>query len=192
MLHLHWSDIFMLMPGCFAPCKQQWVWRSSSCFIIFWFMRFGSTVFLPSAPPPSALCLHLPPTNMLEAHCFPKCTSSKEGFHNFIIYFSFPSPSLPKRWTNKPGCSLGYPRFLLPVTLQLLPIYVQRALKSQEEAVQAGSFVVVAGAINTLAPTGGLKSKHGFSSHTLSDQQWVLINEGNPWFCSVFDLIKFS
>lgn len=69
----------------------------------------------------------------------------------------------------EPGWTLGYPLShppLPPASVSHLPLYVQKALRSQEEAVYAA---IVARAINTLAPRGGSGVKAWL--HSVSNQE---------------------
>ena len=117
-------------------------------------------------PPPA------PTSTVLESRCIPQGISSKAAFHNFIIcfflfFFLFLSPTVPISGQTNPSCSLGYPLFLLLLLLLLLLLPV--ALSSfahicPESSAVAGKgslsrSVIVARAINALAPTWGSEVK---------------------------------
>ena len=153
-------------------------------------MRFGSTVPLPLPPPNLLLFLHVGGPLLSPRHI-----SKSKGFitinHLFISCFISAG-----EWTNNQGCSLGYPRFLfLPEAVCRLPIYVQSALRSQEEGVEA-DLLLLQEPSTLWHRREDWKSKHGLSPHhyqmnnvVLGRQPGTNKTRGNPCLCSVWQAV---
>lgn len=111
--------------------------------------------------------------------------SLKTAFHNRFL-FKINLLSLPVSGARLlPGIPPLPPPFPtpLPASVSRLPLYVQTALRWQEEA---GYATIVAQAINTLAPRGGSGVKAGLQS--ISNRQPRSHNMGNPcFFCAQWD-----
>lgn len=145
-------------------------------------MRSGSTVSVPFTPHPVS---PTPSSTVLEARCIPQGTSSKTRFHTFIICFLYPSLSLP----NKPGYSLGYPRFLLLLPVAVCP-YMSRMLHDHRKR-QFMQTCYCCTSHQHFGTKWGIGSHSMASVHTLSDKQYSCVqgtrkpqNKGNPRFCS--------
>lgn len=141
-----------------------------------------------------------PPCTMMKGLSFLWGSLQRKGFITLLFILS---PILSaSRGTNKRGCSLGYPRFLL---LLLLLAEARRsfALICPKSSAITGRgrlswSVIVAGDNNTLAPTWEVWSQSMSSVRPLSHKQYgsvqatrKLEHMGNPRFCSVWWGVTF-
>ena len=142
--------------NCPCPCYHP---RPSFLFFFFFFFFF--------------LLLQLHPAPCWSPAAFPKAFLQRQPFITslsvffFFFFFLFLSPTVPISGQTNPSCSLGYPLFLLLLLLLLLLLPV--ALSSfahicPESSAVAGKgslsrSVIVARAINALAPTWGSEVK---------------------------------
>lgn len=150
-----------------------------------------------SVLPPSLFLLPPPPTppsTTLEAHCVPKGTSSKEGFHNFIIYFLFPSLSLPISGQTSEAAPWDIPASSSCSSFQQLGAvcpYMSRVLSNHRKR-QFKQICYCCRSHQRFGTNWGIWSQSMASAHTLSDKQYSSVqatrkpqNKGNPCLCSV-------
>lgn len=163
-------------------------------------MRFGSTVPLPLPPTLFLLLLLLPPTppsTMLEAHCFPWGTPSKDEFHNFIIYLLIYFPvclrqSLDKQPRLLPGIS-PLPPPAPPSSSLVLFALICPECSANHRKRQFKQICYCCRSHQHFVTNWGIWSQSMASAHTLSDKQNSSVQatrkpqiEGNPCLCSVW------
>lgn len=171
--------------GCRSSSRSHW-----SCWVFFPSLVYHKVmcslyyfavheIWVNRYPPPTFLFLRLQPTNTTlgwglrrttaPPHPHPGDSSSQEGFHNCHLSVC------ANTWTNKQGCSLGYPRFLL---LFLLPVarlpfaHICPESFCNRRKRQFKQICYCCRSYQHFGTDSGIWSQSMASVHTLSDKQY--------------------